>query len=114
VPRARTFSHLRMDSPGGAAELQVSAGGLRMQAGWCEFLAAGLAGTSAPTRAGSSFLASSAAVTLPMRRSPRPAPGARLACTRRPPRKPMTASDYGENEAGSTAQLHVLGLAAVS
>jgi len=26
----------------------------------------------------------------------------------------MTASDYGENEAGSTAQLHVLGLAAVS
>jgi hypothetical protein len=102
-----------MDSPGGAAELQVSESGLRMQAGWCEFLAAGLAGTSA-TRAGSSFLASSAAVDAAHAQIA--AAGARCASRLHATaaKLAMTASDYGENEAGSTAQLYVLGLAAVS
>jgi hypothetical protein len=103
-----------MDSPGGAAELQVSESGLRMQAGWCEFLAAGLAGTSAPTRAGSSFLASSAAVDAAHAQIAAAGAGCASRLDATAAKLAMTASDYGENEAGSTAQLYVLGLAAVS
>ena len=44
------------------AELQVSDDGLRVQAGWCESLAGRLAGNTGPAGAGSSVLASSAAV----------------------------------------------------
>lgn len=103
-----------MDSPGGSAELQISESGLRMQAGWCEFLAAGLAGTSPPTRAGSSFLASSALVDAAHEQIA--AAGARCASRLHATaaKLAMAAGHYGENETGSAAQLHTLGLAAVS
>ena len=45
-----------------SAEFQVSEDDLRAQAGWCESLAGSLARNSAPAGAGSSVLASSAAV----------------------------------------------------
>ena len=102
-----------MDSPGATAELQVSDGGLRVQAAWCESLAGTLAGNSAPTGAGSSVLASSASVDAAHAQIA--AAGAR--CTSRmqatAAKLALATRGYGQNEASSAAQLRALGLAAV-
>ena len=97
-----------MESPRASAELQVSDDGLRVQAGWCESLAGRLAGNSAPAGAGSSVLASSAAVNAAHVQIAE----AGIRCTSRvratATKLAVAATGYGENEAGSAAQLPAL------
>jgi hypothetical protein len=97
-----------MASPRTTAELQVSADGLRGQAGWCESLAGRLAGNSAPSGAGSSVLASSAAVNAAHAQTA----AAAMRCTFRmqatATKLAIASTGYGENEAGSAAQLRAL------
>jgi hypothetical protein len=91
-----------------AGELQVSEGGLRDQASWCEALATRLATNSAPAGAGSSPLASSAAVNI----SHAQVVAAGMRCAIRmqtTAAKLAAASDgYGSTEASSAAQLREL------
>lgn len=98
-----------MESPGAAAELQVSDAGLRVQAGWCESLAGRLAANSAPTGAGSSALASSAAVNATQMQIA--AAGIRCAGRMQATATKLAAGSvgYGENETSSAAQLRALG-----
>jgi len=97
-----------MDAPRAAAELQVSEDGLRVEAGWCKSLAASLAGNDAPTAAGSSVLASSAAVNAAHA-------GLAAASVRCAFRVQTTATKlvqasagYGDNETSSAAQFRAL------
>jgi len=98
-----------MESPRASAELQVSDDGLRVQAGWCESLAGRLAGNSGPAGAGSSVLASSAA----MNAAHAQIAAAAIRCTFRvqttATKLAVASGGYGENEAGSAAQLRALG-----
>jgi hypothetical protein len=102
-----------MESARATAELRVSDPGLRVQAGWCESLAGKLAGNSAPTGAGSSVLASSAAVNAAHAQIA----AAGIRCTFRmhatATKLAVGSIGYGENEANSAAQLRALGQVAV-
>ncbi len=93
----------------GSAELQVSEDGLREQGGWCESLAGKLAGNSAPTGAGSSLLASAAAVNAVHAQIA----AAGVRCTFRmqatATKLAVASNRYGDNEAYSAAQFRALG-----
>jgi hypothetical protein len=102
-----------MESPRATAQLQVSDGGLGAQAGWCGSLAGRLAGNSAPAGAGSSPLASSAAVNAA---HPQIA-AAGVRCASRvqatAAKLAVAATGYGDNEASSATQLRALAPVAV-
>jgi hypothetical protein len=97
-----------MESTGATDELQVSEDGLRAEAGWCQSLAGRLAGNSAPTRARSSALASSAAVNAAHVQIA----AAGVRCTFRmqatATKLAVASNGYGDNEASSAAQLRAL------
>lgn len=98
-----------MESPGAATELQASEDGLCAEAAWCESLAVGLAANSAPTGAGLSVLAASAAINAAHAQIV----AAGIRCTSRvqatATKLAVASAGYGDNEAGSAAQFRVLG-----
>jgi hypothetical protein len=97
-----------MESAAATGELRVSDHGLGATAGWCESLAGGLAANHAPTDAGLSMLASSAAVSAAHARVA--AAGIRCASRVRGTASKLTVASigYGENEARSAAQFRAL------
>jgi hypothetical protein len=99
-----------MESPGATAELlQVSQDGLGAEAGGCESVAVRLAGNSAPAVAGSSLLASSAAVNAAHAQIG--AAGMRCAVRVQATATKLAAASagYGDNEASSAALFRALG-----
>jgi hypothetical protein len=102
-----------MESLRAKAQLQVSGDGLRAEAGWCESLAGRLAGYSTPVGAGSSVLASAAAVNAAHAQIA----AAAIRCTFRvqttATKLAVGSIGYGENQASSAAQLRALGQVAV-
>jgi len=93
-----------MESPRADVELQVSEAGLHVQAGLCESSASLLAGNTAPTDAGSSVLASSAAVNAAHLQIA--AAGIRCASRMQATATKLAigSTGYGQNEASSAAQ----------
>ena len=93
-----------------ADELQVSDDGLHAEAGWCHCLAEKLAGDSAPTGGGLSWLASGAAVNAANAQMA----AANMRCTFRVQATAATlvAADtsYVENEAGSATQFRAIAI----
>lgn len=97
-----------MEPPQVVSELQVSVGGLRVDASWYEALAGELTSICMPTAVGSMWLAS--AVTVNASHAQVAAAG--LRCMLRAQATAIklgrAATGYGENEASSAAQFRAL------
>jgi hypothetical protein len=102
-----------MESARATAELQVSDAGLGVQAGRYEALAGTLADNSAPTEVGSGLLASSAAVNAAHAQIAAAATRCTFRVQTTATKLAIASAGYGENEAGSAAQLRALGQGAV-